>query len=88
MYQDTIRDCFEIGQTVLVRKGNDWVSREIKNITVFRHNLRHSVLCPQCGMPCLGEPRFWFYDYGNVSLNEIMAIEDIDPDKIRTAASM
>jgi len=75
MPQESIRDCFGVGQTVLVRTGRDWVSREILGITVLRNN----VDCRKCGMPILGEPRFWFVDHGNVSLDEIMAKEDIDP---------
>ena len=74
--QEQIRNCFGIGQTVLVRSGGDWVSREILDITV----LRNGPTCSQCGMPILGEPRFWFKDYGNIPLDEIMAKEDIDPE--------
>lgn len=78
MPQESIRDCFGIGQTVLVRTGKDWVSREILGITVLRNN----VTCPQCDMPILGEPRFWFKDYGNIPLEDIMAKEDIDPKRL------
>jgi len=78
MTQENIRDCFGVGQTVLVREGKDWVSREILDITV----LRNEVSCSQCGMPILGEPRFWFKDYGNIPLEEIMAKEDIDPKRM------
>jgi hypothetical protein len=77
--QEDIRDVFGIGQKVLVRSGIDWRTREILRITV----LRHDVNCPHCGIPLLGEPRFWFRDWGNVSLESIMAREDIDPDKVR-----
>ena len=88
--QEGIRDCFAVGQTVLMRTGRDWVSRpqtvlmrtgrdwvsrEILGITVLRNN----VSCQRCGTPMLGEPRFWFTDYGNIPLEDIMAKEDIDP---------
>lgn len=73
--QDSIRDVFRIGQTVLVRSGRDWHSREIQDITVYRAH----PLCPQCNMTILGEPRFWFKDFGNVQIEDIMALEDIDP---------
>lgn len=76
--QDTIRDCFGIGQTVLVRSGRDWVSREILDITVLRNN----ATCRECDRSILGEPRFWFKDYGNIPLEDIMAKEDIDPNRI------
>ena len=76
--QEGIRDCFAVGQTVLVRTGRNWVSREILGITVLRNN----VTCHECGMSILGEPRFWFKDYGNISLVDIMAKEDIDPNKL------
>lgn len=69
-----IRYCFEVGQKVLVREGTRWVTRTIKKITV----LRNEVSCPRCNMPVLGEPRFWFSDYGNVPISEVMAKEDID----------
>jgi len=36
-------------------------------------------------MPILGEPRFWFKDYGNIPLEEIMAKEDIDPNLLATS---
>ena len=65
--QDSIRDVFGLGQTVLVRSGKDWHSREIQAITVYR------------GFPTFGEPRFWFKDFGNIPLSDIMAKEDIDP---------
>ena len=77
--QEGIRDCFGVGQTVLVRTGRDWVSREILDITV----LRNGPTCSRCGMPILGEPRFWFKDYGNIPLEEIMAKEDIDPNRLK-----
>ena len=73
--QEVIRDVFGLGQTVLVRSGRDWLSREILAITVYRR----APYCPQCNMPILGEPRFWFKDYGNIPLSDIMALEDIDP---------
>ena len=73
--QEEIRSAFSIGQDVLVRDGTAWHTRRIIGITV----LRHRALCPHCGMPLLGEPRFWFADYGNIPLSEIMAKEDIDP---------
>ncbi len=78
MAQEAIRDCFGVGQTVLVRTGRDWVSREILSITVLRNN-RYN---PERNPPLLGEPRFWFSDYGNVALEDIMAKEDIDPDRL------
>ena len=73
--QAEIRTCFGIGQTVLVRTGTDWVSREILDITV----LRKTEYNPERNPPLLGEPRFWFSDHGNVPLEAIMAKEDIDP---------
>lgn len=73
--QDAVREVFAAGQTVLVRSGTEWHSREILGITV----LRHDALCPNCGRPLLGEPRFCFRDYGNMPLEKIMAKEDIDP---------
>jgi len=72
--QEGIRDVFGVGQKVLVRSGTEWHTREILGITVFRCSI-----CPECNMPLLGEPRFWFEDYGNVPLDQIMAKEDIDP---------
>ena len=77
--QNGIRDCFGVGQTVLVRRGKDWVSREILDITV----LRNGPTCSQCNIPILGEPRFWFIDYGNIPLENIMAKEDIDPNNLK-----
>lgn len=73
--QEDIRDYYGVGQTVLVRTGKDWVSREILQITI----LRNGTYNPERNPPILGEPRFWFKDYGNVSLENIMAKEDIDP---------
>jgi len=73
--QEDIRDVFGVGQKVLVRSGTKWQTRELLGITV----LRHDSYCPHCSIPLLGEPRFWFKDYGNVPLEEIMAKEDIDP---------
>ena len=78
MPQGSVRDCFGIGQTVLVRTGKNWVSREILGITVLRSN----GTCSKCGISILGEPRFWFKDYGNIPLEMIMAKEDIDPDQL------
>lgn len=77
--QEDIRDVFGVGQKVLIRSGIDWQTREILKITV----LRHDVNCPHCGIPLLGEPRFWFRDWENVSLEGIMAREDIDPGTVR-----
>lgn len=77
--QEGIRDVFDVGQKVLVRSGIDWRTREIQRITV----LRHDVNCPHCGISLLGEPRFWFTDWGNVSLENIMARADIDPGLVR-----
>lgn len=73
--QEDIRDVFGVGQKVLVRQGTEWHTCEILGITV----LRHDADCPHCGIPLLGKPMFWFKDYGNVPLDEIMAKEDIDP---------
>ena len=75
MRQEDVRGVFGIGQNVLVRCGNNWFTREILDITV----LRNDTFCPHCGMPLLGEPRFWFKDYGNIGLEDVMAVEDIDP---------
>lgn len=72
--QDDIRDVFGIGQNVLVREGTELRTREILGISVLRH-----AHCPHCGIPLLGEPRFWFKGYANVPLEQIMAKEDIDP---------
>ncbi len=72
--QEDVRNVFGVGQKVLVRVGTEWHTREILGITV----LRHETYCPHCGMPLLGEPRFWFNDHGNVSLAEVIAREDID----------
>jgi len=80
--QEDIRDVFGVGQKVLVRSGTEWHTREILGITV----LRHHVDCPHCRIPLLGEPRFWFNDYGNVSLDEIMAKEDIDPPLLKESS--
>lgn len=82
--QAGIRDVFAVGQNVLVRWGIDWRTREILGITV----LRHDTDCPHCSMPLLGEPRFWFRELGNVSLEDIMAKEDIDPDKVRLPSNL
>jgi len=79
--QEDIRDAFGVGQSVLVRSGTEWQTREILGITVFRND----VCCPHCGMPLLGEPRFWFKDYGNIPLEDVMAKEDIDPHRCRRA---
>lgn len=73
--QEDIRHVFGVGQHVLVRSGNDWRTQEIEAITVLRNN----AMCPHCGMPLLGEPRFWFSDKGNWELADIMAKDDIDP---------
>ena len=73
--QDNIRDVFAAGQNVLVRDGTEWHTREIMGITVLRHDTQ----CPHCGIPLLGEPRFWFKGCVNIPLEEIMAKEDIDP---------
>jgi len=79
MRQEDIRGAFGVGQNVLVRCGKDWITREILGITVLRNN----VSCPHCEMPLLGEPRFWFKTYGNVSLEDVMAVEDINPHKMK-----
>lgn len=73
--QDDIRDVFGIGQNVLVREGTELHTREILGITILRRDTQ----CPHCGIPLLGEPRFWFKGYANVPLEQIMAKEDIDP---------
>jgi hypothetical protein len=73
--QPSIRDVFAIGQKVLVRDGTAWRTHEILGITV----LRHDVYCPHCGMPLLGEPRFWFKMFANLPLGDIIALEDINP---------
>jgi len=39
-------------------------------------------------MPILGEPRFWFKDYGNIPLEDIMAKEDIDPNRLPNAEAI
>lgn len=82
--QSTIRYCFSVGQSVLVRVGNDWYTRKIEKITV----LRSEVQCPQCKMPIQGEPRIWFKDYGNVPLQDVMALEDIDPSIIKAHVTL
>ncbi|MBA7652471.1 hypothetical protein ES703_60305 [subsurface metagenome] len=73
--QEDIRDVFGVGQKVLVRDGTAWRTHEILGITV----LRHDVYCTHCGMPLLGEPRFWFKGLANFPLEDIIALEDIDP---------
>jgi len=74
-----IRYCFEVGQEVLVRDGTRWTTSKIEKITVYRGQAGlHPPLCPQCAMPLLGEPRFWFKHWGNLPISEIMAKEDID----------
>lgn len=80
MDQWGIRNCFEVGQSVLVRFGTKWLTRTIEKITVYRGSDSISVKCPNCDMPVLGEPRFWFKDYGNIPISEVMAREDIDPE--------
>lgn len=82
--QEAIRNCFGVGQTVLVRRGKDWVSREILFITVLRNN----TYSPERNPSILGEPRFWFKDYGNIPLENIMAKEDIDPDRLVPAVNL
>jgi len=67
-----IRYCFEVGQNVLVRSGTRWVTRTIQKITVLRNS------SPRVEDLLLGEPRFWFKDYRNVPIREVMAKEDID----------
>lgn len=79
--QEEIRHVFGVGQKVLVRKGTEWHTREILGITV----LRNDADCPHCGRPLLGEPRFWFKDCGNWPLDRIMAVEDIDPGRVKGA---
>ena len=74
--QEDIRDVFDVVQKVLVRSGTEWRTREILAITVLRHDAN----CPNCGMPLLGEPRFWFKNHSNLSLEDIIAKEDIDPE--------
>lgn len=81
--QNDIRDVFGIGQNVLVRCGKDWFTQKILDITV----LRHDTFCPHCGIPLLGEPRFWFKGCGNVGLEDVMAVEDIDP-KLKKSATL
>jgi len=70
--QQLVKDAFMVGQTVFVRSGTDWRRRVIEAITVRRH-----AHCPHCAMPLLGEPRFWFKDYGNVPLADVIAKEDL-----------
>jgi len=82
-----IRNCFEVGQEVLVREGTRWVTRTIERITVWRGSDDRGSRCPHCGLSLLGEPRFWFRDWGNIPITEIMAKEDIDPVADRVAAS-
>lgn len=77
--QEDIRDVFNVGQKVLVRSGTVWRTNEILAITV----LRHDVNCPHCGIPLLGEPRFWFKHHGNLPLEDVIAKEDIDPELVR-----
>lgn len=82
--QEDIRDVFAVGQRVLIRDGIDWRTREILGITVLRHDAN----CPHCNIPLLGEPRFWFKGVSNLTLNEIMAKEDIDPQPKPTPGVM
>jgi len=73
--QDDVRKVFGIGQNVLVRVGTKWETHEIRGITVLRHDAH----CPHCGEELLGEPKFWFNAHGNVSLEDVIAREDISP---------
>ncbi len=82
--QDSVRGCFDVGQTVLVRDGNDWVSREIKKITVLRRN----ACCDHCHNRLFGEPRLWFTDIGNVPLSDVIAKEDIDPPPVKIPTTL